>query len=368
VVDGVFPGAMSRRLFLGAAGAAVAAPALAQHAGHAGHVPLYERLNQPGRIELPDLALQQRVTDSPAPAAAVPGRWVERAPLPVPRTEMAWAAERGGRLHVVGGYAEQRVDRPYHHAYDPAADAWTELPELPRGANHVGVAELDGRIYAIGGFVEQNRRPHDECFVFGAEGERWSRIAPLPEACGAIGCVALDGRIHAVGGAVGDTFDTRVSIDGHLVYDPAADRWERAAPMPLGRDHVGIVALGGLIHLIGGRVGTFHPNSALHHTWDPREDRWRQRVPMPTPRSGHGAVVYRGKIHCMGGEGTNRVFGTHEAYDPTADAWASYAPMATPRHGMGAVVLGDAIHVAGGGPQVGGGVKSAVHEAFVLEG
>jgi hypothetical protein len=33
---------------------------------------------------------------------------------------------------------------------------------------------------------------------------------------------------------------------------------------------------------------------------------------------------------------------------------------------MGAVVIGDWIHVAGGGPVVGGGVKSAVHEAFTL--
>jgi hypothetical protein len=38
--------------------------------------------------------------------------------------------------------------------------------------------------------------------------------------------------------------------------------------------------------------------------------------------------------------------------------------MLTPRHGMGAVVLGDAIYVAGGGPQVGGGVKSAINEVF----
>ena len=33
---------------------------------------------------------------------------------------------------------------------------------------------------------------------------------------------------------------------------------------------------------------------------------------------------------------------------------------------LGAVVLGDAIHVAGGGPQMGGGVKSAINEAFSL--
>jgi hypothetical protein len=39
-------------------------------------------------------------------------------------------------------------------------------------------------------------------------------------------------------------------------------------------------------------------------------------------------------------------------------------PMLTPRHGMGAVVIADAIYVAGGGPQMGGGVKSAINEEF----
>ncbi len=75
-------------------------------------------------------------------------------------------------MHLVGGYAEQRVDRPYHHVFDPAAGAWSEAEPLPRGANHVGVAVLDRRLYAIGGFVEQNRRPHPECFVFGAASSR----------------------------------------------------------------------------------------------------------------------------------------------------------------------------------------------------
>ncbi len=68
----------------------------------------------------------------------------------------------------------------------------------------------------------------------------------------------------------------------------------------------------------------------------------------------------------MGGEGTNRVYGQTEAYDPVRNTWESYAPMLTPRHGMGAVAVGDAIYVAGGGPQMGGGVKSAINEAFSL--
>jgi len=77
-------------------------------------------------------------------------------------------------------------------------------------------------------------------------------------------------------------------------------------------------------------------------------------------------VLYRGKVFVMGGEGTNRVYGQNEAWDPLADRWEAHAPMLTPRHGMGAVVLGDAVYVAGGGPQMGGGVKSAINEAFTL--
>ena len=40
--------------------------------------------------------------------------------------------------------------------------------------------------------------------------------------------------------------------------------------------------------------------------------------------------------------------------------------MLSARHGLGAAVVGDAIHVAGGGPVMGGGVQSVVHEAFTL--
>jgi N-acetylneuraminic acid mutarotase len=352
-----------RRLLLAAPALLVAGRAAAQHAGHHGHHQgQFERLAQPGRIDLPALHAEHAVFDSHAPKAAQQGSWRVRAPLPIPRTEMAWGAEFRGRMHLVGGYAEQRVDRPYHHAYDPQADRWEELPALPRGANHVGVASLGNRLYAFGGFIEQNRTPHDESFVF--DGERWTRIRRLPEASGAIAVVALGDRLHLIGGAIGS--DWRRSIDWHLVYDPATDRYDRRQPMPVARDHTGIVALNGHIHLIGGRVDSFHTNSNLHHSYDPATDRWTFRTPMPTARSGQGMVLYRGRIFVMGGEGTNRVYSQNEAFDPATNRWESYAPMITPRHGTGAVVLGDAIYIAGGGPQMGGGVKSAINEAFSL--
>ncbi|WP_376093348.1 Kelch repeat-containing protein [Roseomonas sp. CCTCC AB2023176] len=356
---------LHRRHLLAGGFALAAAPAAAQH-NHGNTQPhqagQFERLNQPGRTDLPDLAHQHAATDSPAPRAANPGRWRALAPLPIPRTEMAWAAEYRGRVHLVGGYAEQRVDRPYHHAYDLASNSWTELPQVPRGANHVGVVSHGGRLYAFGGFLEQNRTPHDGAYAF--DGESWTTLRRLPEACGAIACVSAGDLIHLIGGAIGS--DNRRSVDWHITYDPRTDRYGRRQPMPLARDHTGVVFVNGVIHVIGGRVDTFHTNSNLHHTYDPRTDEWTFRAPIPTARSGHGSVWFANRVFCMGGEGTNRVHGSTEAYDPATDRWESYAPMTTPRHGMGAVVLGDSIVVAGGGPQMGGGVLSAINEAFSL--
>lgn len=357
---------LARRSFLLGAPAALAACAQTATHDHSAHQPMYERLDAPGRIDRPEVAKVQNVFDSPAPKAAQQGRWQARAPLPLPRSEMAWAVAMGGRMHVVGGYGEQRVDRPYHHVYDAQRDAWTTAAPLPLGANHVGVAVIGTTLYAIGGFVEQNRKPHTECFAWTAADDRWRRIAPLPQACGSVACVHLDGRLHGIGGAIGDTFDTKKSVDWHLVYDPQADRWTRAAPLPTARDHVGAVAVQGRIHVIGGRVDSFHTNSNLHHSYDPRADKWTQRNPLPTARSGHGAVLVGTRIFVMGGEGTNRVFGQNEAYDVAQDKWEQFAPMRTPRHGLGAAAIGETIYVAGGGPVMGGGVQSAVNEAFVV--
>ena len=354
---------ITRRGFATGFALTLAGPALAQHP--AGHDPLFSGLRDPKLTDVPqETVAMQRVFDSPAPKAATQGRWVTRAPLPLPRSEMAWATVMDNQMHIVGGYGEQRVDRKYHHVYDAPSDKWLKAPDLPRGANHVGVAVMDGKLYAIGGHTEQNRKPDNLCFVF--DGKEWQAIAPLPRAFAAIGCAVLGGHLHAIGGAIGDTFADKKSVDWHYAYDAKADRWTTRHPMPTARDHTGTLVADGRIHVVGGRVDSFHTNSNLHHAYDVKEDKWYARAPIPTARSGHGAVLYRDKIFVMGGEGTNRVFGQNEAYDLKADSWMSYAPMPTPRHGLGAVAIGDYIHVAGGGAIVGGEIQSAVHEAFTL--
>lgn len=129
------------------------------------------------------------------------GRWITRASLPIPRSEMAWATEWAGRLHVIGGYGEGRVDRGYHHVYEPRNDQWHLAAPLPRGANHVAVVSLEGRIYAFGGFIEQNRNPDNHAYVYEVSQDKWTSIAPLPRPRGAAAAVALNGKLHLIGGA-----------------------------------------------------------------------------------------------------------------------------------------------------------------------
>lgn len=366
------PMTLTRRAAIGLSLATplVARTALAQ--SHQHHGAPFQTLQGNTVDALTEQQLGQRVVDSPAPKGA-PGRWEERARLPLPRSEMAWATAWQDRMHVVGGYGEGRVNRAYHHVYDPKDDRWHEAAPLPRGANHVAVVAEAGRLYALGGFTEQNRTPDANAYVFEIGEDRWRAIAPLPRERGAASAVALGGRIHLIGGASGPT-DERASVGWHEAYDIVSDRWERRKPLPGARDHAGAVAWNGLIHVIGGRFNTFEYNTGLHHVYLPGRDTWERRAALPTPRSGHGLVVLKGRFFAMGGEqrdyvdgrAADRVFGVMESYDPAADTWQSHAPMPIPRHGLGAALLGDWIHVAGGGPIVGGSTQSAIHEAFTL--
>lgn len=375
---------MDRRTFLltGLAGTALSADALAQHAHPA--APLkeaapssapYSRLQGGGFVHhLEPEQESQRVFDSPAPQGPK-GRWMARAALPLPRSEMAWATAWAGRMHIIGGYGEGRVDRAYHHVYAPDADKWFDAAPLPRGANHVAVVADAGRIFAFGGFVEQNRNPDTNAYAYDVATDRWTTIAPMPRPRGAAAAVALNGKIHLIGGAGAPTAE-RASVGWHEVYDPQTDQWSARKALPGARDHVGSVAYDGAIHIIGGRFNTFEYNTNLHHVYLPDRDTWVERAPLPTARSGHGLVLFRDRFYAMGGEAgmiikgvpqQAKVFGQMESYDPKTDTWQQHAPMPTPRHAVGATLLGDRIYVAGGGAVLGGTLQSAVHEAFLLD-
>ena len=81
-------------------------------------------------------------------------RWTKGAPLPAPRGGITGAA-LGGCMFVFGGEGERTNVlglTPNTYGYDPRADRWTKLPDLPIAVHGLkGSAVVGGRIFLPGG-------------------------------------------------------------------------------------------------------------------------------------------------------------------------------------------------------------------------
>ncbi len=298
------------------------------------------------------------------PALAMPaigetaggGTWTFKAPLPAPRAEVAVVA-LDGKLHALGG-AVGGTAGPYHDVYDPATDRWQPGTPLPAGRDHLGVAAAGGKIYAFGGFVGSvHKGAGTDAFEYDPATSAWRTLPPMKGPRGSAGAAVVDGKIHVIGGR---NLDGKV-VATHEVYDPRAGNlqsgaWSGAAPLPVARDHLVIIAVDGKIHAIGGRTGSPIDRVALHDVYDPATDMWTPAAPLPTPRSGLAGAYYRGMILVLGGElPPDHTFPENEAYDAKTDRWITLAPMPNGRHGFGGAAIGDNAYFVGGSLNPGGG-------------
>jgi len=166
----------------------------------------------------------------------------------------------------------------------------------------------------------------------------------------------VGGRLVVVGGWGAG----RRLVDSTAIYDPAANRWRNAAPIPTPRDHLAAAAIAGIVYAIGGRPLDPDRNYDVVEAYDPATDRWTTKAPMPSRRGGLAAAVLDGRIHTVGGETRRAVFANHEVYDPTTDRWSVAPALPAGRHGLGAATLAGTLYVIGGGPAAGFAQTDAV--------
>jgi len=282
----------------------------------------------------------------------------------------------GGILSAAPGFTD------LFEAYDAQADRWTRLAPLPEGRHHIALAAAGGKIYGIGGFsgAIPDWLAHASVFVYDPQADRWSNGPALPQAR-AEGVVATSGgKIYFIGGRI-PTSPAAKHISEHAdtkraeVLDPRAGRWSRIADAPSARNSAAGAVIGDKIYVVGGRQMVAQPdgrsrpvNVATLEVYDPATDRWETRAPMPLAQGGLAAAAHDGKLYVFGGEQfvpQARVFAEAWVYDPASDRWSALPAMPTPRHGHGAAVVGNRIFLMGGGEKV-GVAASAAHEALAL--
>ncbi|MFD6562741.1 Kelch repeat-containing protein [Micromonospora profundi] len=301
--------------------------------------------------------------------------WSDRAPMSTARAEVGVAA-LGGRVYVVGGTVQSGDEQPTWAttlvtSYDPHTDRWRQHAPLPRPLTHVGVAGLNGKLYAFGGFTDiVHMHPQQVAYAYDPLRDAWSRLPDMPQKLGSVGVAAVNGKLHLLGGRDSRTVvtlpDPPISIGygtvrTHLVFDPARRSWSTAAPLPVEpRDHAGVAVVGDRVHVFGGRVAEGEDNLARHDVYDTRTRRWSRAAPLPTPRSAGAAVVLDGRIVYAGGEcrPDETTYDDVTAYDPRKDRWTTLSPLPQGRHGLGAARVGDRGYFMAGALTCGGGASA----------
>lgn len=299
-------------------------------------------------------------------AAESNGAWSVAGQMTSARTEIV-ADTYDGKIYVAGGQTPTVQASAMFQEFDPARASWRDLPPMPVGASHPGVAALNGKIYVAGGFaVTVHKNPLDQVLEYDVATGKWRTVAPLSSPRGSISLVAFNGKLHAIGGRTADGKTVRT----HEVYDPATGKWTMAAPLPVARDHLAAVVASDGLHVFAGRTDATVDNVGLHDVYDAAADKWRPLAPMPTPRSSGAAVYYHGLILYYGGEckdaKTRTAYDEFDGYDPKTNSWRALAKAPTPLHAQAAAVAGDAAYFIGGSSSCGSDKPSLAVYAFRL--
>jgi N-acetylneuraminic acid mutarotase len=181
------------------------------------------------------------------------GTWVEKARMPTARSSGV-AVVRGGKIYVAGGHFPRGRD---FAVYEPAADRWEVLPNLPTPRDHIAGAVINGRIHVVGG------RPQTAAHeVYDPETRTWSTAAPMLRARSGINGVMARGCFHVWGGE-----DPAIGMNpDHDYYDPRTDRWTRLRDMPIPVHGVtGSAFVHGLIWVSGGGTSVGGNFGSLHN-------------------------------------------------------------------------------------------------------
>ncbi len=212
------------------------------------------------------------------------------APLAGPRKSAAFA-ELGGRLHAVGGVGAKDEYLASMECFDPESGETTHCAHLVEGRADLALAVWDGKLVAVGGeerTLLRHASPKVELYDPGTDS--WSRLPDLPHGLVAPTAVAVGGGLHVLGGR-GELKQNGHYSDRHWVLSPDRASWQVRQSVPTPRQHAAGVDLDGRLYLIGGEDGS--GGLEIMEVYDPRLDTWLPSsfARLPAPAAWPAAAV-----------------------------------------------------------------------------
>src|SRR3990172_10884990 len=120
----------------------------------------------------------------------------------------------------------------------------------------------------------------------------WTLKAPIQVARGSLGVAVVNGKIYAIGGSNGSSPNgTSIYVGTIEEYDPSRDTWTFKRSMPTSRIYSTIAAFQSKIYCIGGYLNDDGSITGVNEVYDPATDTWETKAAMPTVRAGLKANV-----------------------------------------------------------------------------
>ncbi len=214
-------------------------------------------------------------------------------------------------------------------------DEWITMAAMPTARRSLGVAVVDGKIYAIGGSNNDGQLAVNE--EYNPLTNTWTTKAPMPTARSGFAITVYQNKIYCIGGTIGDDETAVTGFTGvNEVYDPEKNTWETKASMPTHRTELCASIVNGKIYLIGGKeyleVNPFYHELDVNEVYNPESNSWTTNASMPVPAFGYASAVADDKIYVIGGlrqlqlDGPTAI-GINQVYNSKNDTWSSQASL-----------------------------------------
>jgi N-acetylneuraminic acid mutarotase len=205
-------------------------------------------------------------------------------------------------------------------------DSWSTKASMRVARSHLGVAEVNGKIYAVGGYNGKVLGTNEE---YDPTTDTWISKTPMPTPRMDFGIAVFQNKIYCIGGQ-----NSNGAIGVNEVYDPTTDTWEIRVPMPNARWGLKANVVRGKIYLIGGqsqgnpRMRLVRNDTSLNEVYDPTTDSWNTKTPMPNAATDYVSAVVDDKIYIIGGLGSSvsGILYLNQVYNAKTDTWSSASP------------------------------------------
>ncbi|NXC48393.1 KLH13 protein, partial [Penelope pileata] len=228
-------------------------------------------------------------------------------------------------LLVAGGRTTDDCICSEMWAADWSCSTWQKVGDLCVPVyNHCAVI-INDFLFIVGGqckFDPTGKQPSNEVFRFDPRTASWLQVASMLQRRTRFHAEVLSDHIFAVGGG------TLLGTLTHTVesYQPADNKWEFAAPLPIPiADHAGTIHKG-ILYISGG----FSSGKTLRDTFSylPHLRRWIGNCAMTFTRCDHGMAAVKDRIFCIGGRTLKGVeqwihVSETEYYCPASDQWTT---------------------------------------------